>query len=69
MKKSRISGRYFYQAKMKSPYFLTTERLGFRCWTKDDFGLALDLWGDHEGTRYAESFNEILPVMVKKEMP
>jgi RimJ/RimL family protein N-acetyltransferase len=27
-------------------YFLTTERLGFRCWREDDLALALQLWGD-----------------------
>lgn len=33
------------------PYFLRTERLGFRSWTEDDLGLALGLWGDPEVTR------------------
>lgn len=42
-------------SKMKSPYFLTTERLGFQCWTKDDFGLAFDLWGDPEVTRFIDA--------------
>jgi RimJ/RimL family protein N-acetyltransferase len=27
-------------------YFLTTERLGFRCWSSADFDLANALWGD-----------------------
>jgi len=32
-------------------YFLTTYRLGFRCWTEDDFQLALELWSDPEVMR------------------
>lgn len=32
-------------------YFLTTERLGFRHWSQDDFDLARVLWGDIEVTR------------------
>ena len=27
-------------------YFLTTRRLGFRCWRKEDLPLAAELWGD-----------------------
>ncbi len=27
-------------------YFLTTERLGFRCWADEDLPLAMRLWGD-----------------------
>jgi RimJ/RimL family protein N-acetyltransferase len=34
------------------PYFLKSERLGFRCWTEEDFPLARALWGDVEVTRY-----------------
>lgn len=33
-------------------YFLKTERLGFRCWSKGDLPLAQKLWGDIEVTRY-----------------
>lgn len=32
-------------------YFLTTERLGFRTWSRDDLELARGLWGDPEVTR------------------
>lgn len=28
------------------PYFLTTARVGFRCWAGNDLPLALALWGD-----------------------
>jgi [ribosomal protein S5]-alanine N-acetyltransferase len=33
-------------------YFLTTARLGFRCWSADDLPLALALWGDAAVTRF-----------------
>jgi [ribosomal protein S5]-alanine N-acetyltransferase len=31
-------------------YFLTSARLGFRCWREDDLPLAMELWGDPEVT-------------------
>jgi RimJ/RimL family protein N-acetyltransferase len=31
-------------------YFLTSARLGFRCWTSDDLSLAIHLWGNPEVT-------------------
>jgi RimJ/RimL family protein N-acetyltransferase len=34
------------------PYFLRTERLGFRCWTPEDLPAACALWGDSEVTRH-----------------
>lgn len=33
-------------------YFLTTARLGFRCWTADDLPLAMGLWGDPEVSKF-----------------
>jgi len=33
-------------------YFLKTERLGFSCWTSEDFPLAQGLWGDPEVARF-----------------
>lgn len=33
-------------------YFLATERLGFRTWSRDDLPLALSLWGDFNVTRF-----------------
>jgi ribosomal-protein-alanine N-acetyltransferase len=35
-----------------SPYFLATQRLGFRCWTREDLSFARELWVDLEVTRY-----------------
>lgn len=31
-------------------YFLTSARLGFRCWTEADLPIALELWGNPEVT-------------------
>jgi ribosomal-protein-alanine N-acetyltransferase len=31
-------------------YFLTSARLGFRCWRDEDLPLAMDLWGDPQVT-------------------
>jgi RimJ/RimL family protein N-acetyltransferase len=35
----------------RGEYFLTSARLGFRCWSMEDLPLALALWGDPEVTR------------------
>lgn len=34
------------------PYFLQSERLGFRHWSVDDLPLAMGLWGDAEVTQF-----------------
>jgi len=34
-----------------SDYFLTTARLGFRCWAPGDLPLARTLWGDPQVTK------------------
>jgi ribosomal-protein-alanine N-acetyltransferase len=34
------------------PYFLHSQRLGFRWWSEDDQPLAHELWGDLEVTRF-----------------
>jgi len=33
-------------------YFLTSDRLGFRCWSDADLPLAMGLWGDPEVTKF-----------------
>jgi len=33
-------------------YFIRTQRLGFRTWTKDDLNLAIKLWGNLEVTKF-----------------
>ena len=37
---------------MSAPYFLRSQRLGFRHWYESDADLAAGLWGDPEVTRY-----------------
>lgn len=34
------------------PYFLRSQRLGFRCWSANDLPLARELWGDREVTKF-----------------
>jgi RimJ/RimL family protein N-acetyltransferase len=34
------------------PYFIKTNRLGFRKWREDDLGIAMELWGDYEVTKF-----------------
>ena len=36
---------------LSSDYFLTSKRLGFRTWSRDDLGLAVGLWGDLKVTK------------------
>jgi ribosomal-protein-alanine N-acetyltransferase len=40
------------KAPHREPYFLTTARLGFRCWSRADLSLATSLWGDPAVTQY-----------------
>jgi [ribosomal protein S5]-alanine N-acetyltransferase len=35
-----------------TPYFLRTERLGFACWSPEDFPAARELWGDLQVTQF-----------------
>ena len=53
---------------MVSPYFLTTQRLGFRCWANDDFGLALELWGDPEVTRFIDARGHLSEGQVRERL-
>ncbi len=36
------------------PYFLRSQRLGFRLWREDDLPLAMGLWGDPEVTKFID---------------
>jgi len=36
-------------------YFLKSSRLGFRLWCEDDMGIAMELWGDYEVTKYFDA--------------
>ncbi|HET9401207.1 MAG TPA: GNAT family N-acetyltransferase [Candidatus Acidoferrales bacterium] len=37
---------------MSESYFMTTQRLGFRCWGENDLPLAMSVWGDPKVTRF-----------------
>ena len=50
------------------PYFLLTERLGFRSWTKDDLDLALGLWGDPEVTRMIDARGRLSRKQVRERL-
>ena len=41
----------YSRAVKQAIYFLTSPRLGFRCWSAEDFPLALALWGDFRVTQ------------------
>jgi [ribosomal protein S5]-alanine N-acetyltransferase len=47
-------------------YFLTSARLGFRCWSTEDLALALALWGDPEVTRFIGG--PLSPVAVERRL-
>ncbi len=36
-------------------YFLKSSRLGFRHWCEDDLGIAQELWGDYEVTKFFDA--------------
>ncbi|CAB1058460.1 hypothetical protein D1BOALGB6SA_3216 [Olavius sp. associated proteobacterium Delta 1] len=36
-------------------YFLKSNRLGFRHWCEDDLVIAIELWGDHEVTKFFDA--------------
>jgi [ribosomal protein S5]-alanine N-acetyltransferase len=58
---------------LSTPYFLNSERLGFRCWTKEDLPLARELWGDIEVTRFfggpfsQESIHERFELQIRNQ--
>lgn len=49
-------------------YFLRTPRLGFRCWTSEDFDLAWGLWGDHQVTRLIDARGALSPQQVQEKL-
>ena len=42
-------------AKVSEHYFMTSERIGFRCWREDDYSLAQQLWGDKDVAQFITS--------------
>lgn len=48
-----------------SEYFLTSKRLGFRTWSKDDLDLAVGLWGDFKVTKLFDGRGHLSREQVK----
>jgi ribosomal-protein-alanine N-acetyltransferase len=51
-----------------SDYFLSSERLGFRRWREEDFGLALGLWGDLAVTRLIDARGQLSDKQVRQKL-
>ena len=49
-------------------YFMSTERLGFRVWREEDFGLALGLWGDAEVTKLIDARGKLTDEQVGERL-
>jgi [ribosomal protein S5]-alanine N-acetyltransferase len=49
-------------------YFMSTERLGFRVWREEDFGLALGLWGDAEVTKLIDARGKLSDEQVRERL-
>lgn len=49
-------------------YFLKTNRLGFRNWHENDLPLALQLWGDHDVTRFIDARGRLNEEQVKEKL-
>ncbi len=49
-------------------YFLTTDRIGFSRWTKEDEALASSLWGDDSVTRFISATGRFSPEDVQKRL-
>jgi RimJ/RimL family protein N-acetyltransferase len=50
------------------PYFLQTDRLGFREWREGDLPLALGLWGDPEVTRLIDGRGALTERQVRERL-
>ncbi len=50
---------------LNSDYFLTSKRLGFRTWSKDDLDLAVGLWGDFKVTKLFDGRGALSRAQVK----
>lgn len=49
-------------------WFMTTARLGFRCWSDADMDLAHALWGDPRVTRLIDARDRLTPDDVRKRL-
>jgi len=52
----------------KRNFFLETERIIFSYWTKDDYILALSLWGDEAVTKYISKIGELTEQEIKDRL-
>jgi hypothetical protein len=50
------------------PYFLTSNRLGFRSWTRVDLDLAIGLWGDLEVSRFFDARGQLSEAQVRDRL-
>jgi RimJ/RimL family protein N-acetyltransferase len=51
-----------------SPYFLTTERIGFRAWAAEDLPLAVGLWGDARVTEFIDARGQLSEAQVRERL-
>lgn len=49
-------------------YFLTSNRLGFRSWSKADLDLAIGLWGDLEVSRFFDARGQLSEAQVRDRL-
>lgn len=49
-------------------YFLTTPRVGFRLWSKDDIELALALWGDPRVTYFVVARHRLDTAQIEEKL-
>jgi ribosomal-protein-alanine N-acetyltransferase len=49
-------------------YFLTTPRVGFRLWSKEDIVLASDLWGDPEVTHFIDARRRLDATQIREKL-
>ncbi len=52
----------------KGNYFLQTERIVFRTWEANDFGLAKNLWGDFEVTKLFDGKGKFTDSRIKERL-
>lgn len=50
------------------PCFLTTPRLAFRKWTRQDLAIAVGLWGDENVTRRIDARGKLTEAMVRERL-
>ncbi|KAG0645495.1 putative N-acetyltransferase p20 [Hyphodiscus hymeniophilus] len=49
-------------------YFLSTPRIGFRHWSKDDIVLATTLWGDPEVTHFIDARSPLYSTQIREKL-